>query len=181
MRSRERFSNRELPIRSLSDGLRRYLGKVNARCASLADQSGDHDGDVEFLNAKAAVLSQQLAEAQRQLLDLNRELAEARESRRQLMAYVNESRFPVRPFREVAMDKAQALKPIEEAAEAFGAWQNWDRGKGIGNDEELVRSIVDECADTIQAAVNLAAACGCDDMTKAMAACWRRNHERGRC
>lgn len=127
------------------------------------------------------MLSEQLAESQERLFELNRELAETKESRRRLLECVNESRFPVRPFPGVAMDKAQALKPIEEAAEAFGAWQNWDREKGAGNDDDLVRHIVEECADTIQAAVNLAAACGCDDMTKAMAACWRRNHERGRC
>lgn len=165
----------------MSDGLGRFFTKANARCASLADQSDDRDGDVEFLNAKAAVLSQQLAEAQQRLLDLNRELAETRESRRQLMAYVNESRFPVRPFPKVALDKPQALKPIEEAAEAFGAWQIWDRATGVENEPELRDRIVEECADTIQAAVNLAAACGCDDMTKAMMDCWRRNHERGRC
>lgn len=155
--------------------------KVNARCASLADQSGDKDGDIEFLNAKAAVLSQQLAETQRQLMDANRELAETKESRRQLLAYVNESRFPVRPFPKVVLDKPQALKPIEEAAEAFGAWQIWDRATGTEGERDLRDRIVEECADTIQAAVNLAAACGCDDMTKAMAECWRRNHERGRC
>lgn len=157
------------------------MERANARCASLADRSGDHDGDVAFLNAKAAVLSQQLAEAQERLFELNRELAETKESRRRLLDCVNESRFPVRPFPRIALDKAQALKPIEEAAEAFGAWQNWERERDSGIDDSLKRLIVDECADTIQAAVNLAAACGCDDMTKAMMACWRRNHERGRC
>lgn len=32
----------------------------------------------------------------------------------------------LRAFREVGDDKAQALKPLEEAAEAFGAWQQHD-------------------------------------------------------
>ena len=32
----------------------------------------------------------------------------------------------LRAFREVRDDKAQALKPLEEAAEAFGAWQECD-------------------------------------------------------
>lgn len=32
----------------------------------------------------------------------------------------------LRTFREVRDDKAQALKPLEEAAEVFGAWQELD-------------------------------------------------------
>lgn len=29
----------------------------------------------------------------------------------------------IRPFRQVACNKEQALKPLEEAAEIYGAWQ----------------------------------------------------------
>ena len=98
----------------------------------------------------------------------------------------------VRAFTRVAPDKAQALKPLEEAAEVFGAWQVWDSFDvdalrelytpkqlklfGIANRRDLL----DEIADTIQACANLAAAIGVDDMTPYLARCEERNRERGR-
>lgn len=93
----------------------------------------------------------------------------------------------VRTFDSVAPDKAQALKPLEEAAEVFGAWQDYDRTKSWGNDwdeylahNDSLISLVDECCDVIQATCNLLAALGMTDLTDAMAACERRNRERGR-
>lgn len=35
----------------------------------------------------------------------------------------------IRPFRQVACDKEQALKPLEEAAEIYGAWTDYDHGE----------------------------------------------------
>lgn len=89
---------------------------------------------------------------------------------------------PVRCFAHVEASKAQALKPLEEAAEVFGAWQAWrENGPTLDNTEAgLVDRIVDECCDTIQACVNLAAAYGVRDLTKAMRDCEDRNRERGR-
>ena len=96
---------------------------------------------------------------------------------------------PVRCFEGVAPDKAQALKPLEEAAEAFAAWQEWDRYHSAhavfdGPKAECAKAmkacIVDECCDVIQATCNLLAALGVTDLTDAMAACERRNQERGR-
>ena len=126
------------------------------------------------------MLSLRLSETQKQLMGANEKLARTRESMRQLLASVSGG-FPVRPFPEVTLDKEQALKPLEEAAEAFGAWQIEDSMMGSELSQDARVRIVDECADVIQAAVNLAAAAGCDDMTRPMAACWRRNHDRGRC
>ena len=65
-------------------------------------------------------------------------------------------------FRDLEGSKAQALKPLEEAAEVFGAWQKWqENGPTMDNAEAgLVDRIVDECCDAIQACVNLAAAYG---------------------
>ena len=83
---------------------------------------------------------------------------------------------PVRTFQGVAPDKAQALKPLEEAAEVFGAWQRVYECPTKTNEELLV----DECADVIQATCNLLAALGVTDLTDAMAACERRNRGRGR-
>ena len=88
----------------------------------------------------------------------------------------------VRRFDDVTPDKAQALKPLEEAAEIFGAWQIWD---GLRELSSLVGEwerdyMLNECADVIQAALNLVAALGVDDFRPYMKACERRNRERGR-
>ena len=83
---------------------------------------------------------------------------------------------PVRAFSHVAPDKAQALKPLEEAAEVFGAWQRFYECPTKTNEELLV----DECADVIQATCNLLAALDVTDMTEAMRRCECRNRERGR-
>lgn len=85
-------------------------------------------------------------------------------------------------FRDLEASKAQALKPLEEAAKVFGAWKAWrENGPTLDNTEAgLVDRIVDECCDAIQACVNLAAAYGVRDLTKAMRDCEDRNRERGR-
>lgn len=96
---------------------------------------------------------------------------------------------PVRTFAHVEASKAQALKPLEEAAEVFGAWQEWDRyhSKSAVFDGPMAESaaamksaIVDECCDTIMATCNLLSALGVTNLTGAMDACVRRNEERGR-
>ena len=80
--------------------------------------------------------------------------------------------------------KEAALKPFEEAAKAFGAWQVLDREYARANDEKpympaLRTHLADEIADTIQAACNLAARYDLD-LESAMERCERRNRERGR-
>lgn len=88
----------------------------------------------------------------------------------------------VETFRDVAPDKAQALKVLEEAAEVFGAWQDWDRVNGEDEIKAIMRRamVVSECADVIQATCNLLAALGVEDFGPCMAACAGRNRERGR-
>lgn len=92
-------------------------------------------------------------------------------------------------------DKEAALKPLEEAAEAFGAWQTyqpydkeptcsadldgqgaffWAKRKKI-----LHKMLADEIADVIQAACNLADRHGID-LQAAMERCEERNRKRGR-
>lgn len=69
----------------------------------------------------------------------------------------------LRTFREVRDDKAQALKPLEEAAGAFGVWRqcNDNRDCRIASfRDELKRDLIDGCLDTVQAVVNLLAAVG---------------------
>ena len=80
-------------------------------------------------------------------------------------------------FDDVKPDKAQALKVLEEAAEVFAAWQDYDRARHKIDDR---LALVSELADVIQAAANLAWAVGIEDMREPMAACERRNRERGR-
>lgn len=87
----------------------------------------------------------------------------------------------VQTFPDVKPDKAQALKVLEEAAEVFGAWQQWD---GLDQDEKgdgfNVICLMNECADVIQATCNLLAAYGVKDFTCSMESCRMRNAERGR-
>lgn len=95
------------------------------------------------------------------------------------MTYVNLG--SVRAFPGSAPTKAQALKPLEEAAEVFGAWQRWELSLGRITRGNLIREyLLDEIADTIQACCNLAAALGVDDLAPYLARCEEHNRERGR-
>lgn len=83
----------------------------------------------------------------------------------------NDYKFEFRSFDKFDTPKAQALKPLEEAAEVFGAWQ---AGGGTG--------LLDECMDVVQAVVNLLDAEGFtqEDVDAAIERCNERNRERGR-
>lgn len=97
----------------------------------------------------------------------------------------------VRRFDHVETDKAQALKPMEEAAEVFGAWQEMERelakciaygneSSGDGDVVAMRECLLAECADVIQATLNLVAAYGVEDFRPWMKECERSNRERGR-
>lgn len=92
----------------------------------------------------------------------------------------------VRHFDRVEPDKAQALKPLEEASEVLGAWQRWSKevtrwGNPRSFDSYPFRQeLLSECADVIQATLNLVAAFGVEDFRPWMKACEERNRERGR-
>lgn len=82
----------------------------------------------------------------------------------------------VRTFDSVEPDKAQVMKVAVESLEVFSAWENFrDDASDVKRSD-----VVDECCDVIQATCNLLAAMGVTDLTEAMAACERRNKERGR-
>lgn len=91
----------------------------------------------------------------------------------------------LRTFREVRDDKAQALKPLEEAAEVFGAWQLHD---GVRHSQIMAarrayrEDLIDECMGVVQAVVNLLDAEGFtqEDVDAAIGRCNARNWERGR-
>lgn len=133
--------------------------------------------------ARELSLAEQVAELEAQVASLLEENMMLVEIKERLLSAANGRIFPVRPFPVIEDSKAQALKPLEEAAEAFGAWQLLQTAETVSETvaEDARRRVVEECADVIQAAVNLAAAMGVSDMTSAMLACYRRNHERGRC
>jgi NTP pyrophosphatase (non-canonical NTP hydrolase) len=90
--------------------------------------------------------------------------------------------------------KEAALKPLEEAAETFGAWQaikecvdrklTMCRLNAYPNipqrDCQLHVDLADEIADCIQACVNLAYREGVD-LQAAIERCEKRNRARGRC
>ena len=87
----------------------------------------------------------------------------------------------VRAFPGAVPDKAQALKPLEEAAEVFGAWQLMRDTVESGLNAKYEKAdLIEEIADTIQAYCNLASALGVTDLTPYLARCEERNRERGR-
>lgn len=140
------------------------------RCEKYERLAARRLSHIEALQAK-------LTEKNGEIDDLRAQVSRLFDQKEQLLRVINQGVFPVRPFAQTPMCKEQALKPLEEAAEAFGAWQDHE----ASGDESCRRQVISECADTIQAAVNLAASMGCRDMTKPMLECWRRNHARGRC
>lgn len=87
----------------------------------------------------------------------------------------------MRVFNDVSDSKGQALKPLEEAAEVFGAWQ---KCADIEVDEvdEVVADLIDECMDTVQAIANLLAAVGATqgEVDAAIKRMDERNGNRGR-
>lgn len=87
----------------------------------------------------------------------------------------------VEPFRDELLhqDKPQALKVLEEAAEVVEAFKNWDKH---GHTSGQRRDLIDECADVIQATVNLMAAMEFtdDEIRQAIEDCRARNDARGR-
>lgn len=88
-------------------------------------------------------------------------------------------------FRKVNDNKPQALKPLEEAAEVFGAWQKCDNMRlspVAGARRVLHDNLIDECMDTVQAIVNLLAAIGTTqgDVDAAIRRLDERNGDRGR-
>lgn len=86
----------------------------------------------------------------------------------------------VSTFADVIDDKKQALKVVEEAAEVFGEWQNYDNAQCYDSEDTTKLKLLSECADVIQATCNLLAALGIHDFTEYMEECKVRNEYRGR-
>lgn len=90
----------------------------------------------------------------------------------------------MRVFNDVSDSKGQALKPLEEAAEVFGAWQKCDdmRYAPMTICEAFREDLIDECVDTVQAAANMLAAVGATqgEVDAAIKRMDERNGDRGR-
>lgn len=90
----------------------------------------------------------------------------------------------MRVFNNVSDSKGQALKPLEEAAEIFGAWQARRnmRFASRGACGAFRRDLIDECVDTVQAAANMLAAVGATqgEVDAAIKRMDERNGDRGR-
>ena len=90
----------------------------------------------------------------------------------------------MRVFNNVSDDKRQALKPLEEAAEIFGAWQARHNMRSVsrGACGASRRDLIDECVDTVQAAANMLAAVGATqgEVDAAIKRMDERNGDRGR-
>lgn len=68
-----------------------------------------------------------------------------------------------RVSRKVGDGKGQALKPLEEAAEVFGAWRELDGMRPTASERDradMRNRLIDECMDTVQAVADLLAAVG---------------------
>lgn len=81
----------------------------------------------------------------------------------------------VRRFDRIEPDKEHAL-------EVYSAWESWRDKEPTCDESDIgsIQALLDECADVIQAALNLVAAMGVEDFRPYMKACELRNRERGR-
>jgi hypothetical protein len=89
----------------------------------------------------------------------------------------------VEPF-EMGTAKESAVKPLEEAAEAFAAWQDYYELETLESDglSAALNHVLYECCDVIQAACNLMWRMGATEpqVMAAMQAVTRQNEARGR-
>lgn len=88
-------------------------------------------------------------------------------------------------FLDVCDNKEQALKPLEETAEIFGAWQRMRsecQADCHGCDCFCInhKLLVDECADAMQAIANLLEAIDQQSICLELDECAARNISRGR-
>lgn len=90
----------------------------------------------------------------------------------------------MRVFNNASDSKEQALKPLEEAAEIFGAWQACRNMRFASRDAcgAFRWDLIDECVDTVQAAANMLAAVGATqgEVDAAIKRMDERNVDRGR-
>lgn len=77
-------------------------------------------------------------------------------------------------FPDVKPDKDQAKKVLEESAELYAAWSDWEKS---GED---VSHICEEACDVIMAVSNLVSSIGVHDLRRHMVSCEMKNSRKGR-
>lgn len=86
----------------------------------------------------------------------------------------------VKTFPNVQPTKEQALKPLEESAEVFAAWQEFSKEK-TSRRFLLKQKLLQECADVITATCNLIDSLGYgDEIDTYIAEVEEKNRRRGR-
>lgn len=86
-------------------------------------------------------------------------------------------------IRDGGSPKERARKLVEEAAEAFSAWERFDRAEdNLAAFDNAKLEVLEECCDVITAACGLVWSIygGDPDITADIDACWHRNQKRGR-
>lgn len=91
----------------------------------------------------------------------------------------------MRVFDKVDDGKHQALKPLEEAAEIYGAWRESDGMRPTASKRDRVgmrNRLIDGCMDTVQAVADVLAAVGATqgEVDAAIRRLDERNEGRGR-
>ena len=76
-------------------------------------------------------------------------------------------------------EREAALKPLEEAAEVYAAWQRWVESGDTFRDVREYKKLGEELADCVTACVNLADRAGIR-LDRELAAVEEKNHARGR-
>ncbi len=86
-------------------------------------------------------------------------------------------------FKDVNVDKEQAMKIVEEACEVHSAFERYRIADDSANFIEMEggrMDMIEEIADVMQACSNMLAALGVSDMRDEMRKCAERNRARGR-
>ena len=92
----------------------------------------------------------------------------------------------VAAFPNVKHDKEQAVKVLEEAGELYSAWEYMRKCESCNTNCLIAdccyarRSLLNECADVIQAVSNMVAALGVESFRPYIEDCEQRNIGRGR-
>lgn len=90
-------------------------------------------------------------------------------------------------FKQVSLDKIQALKVLEESSEVVDAFKayyetrqtDWTEPDNVTDYQMARQHLLDECADVIQATCNLLFAIGEMNMTETLGRCKAKNERRG--
>lgn len=154
--------------------------RVVAKVVPIAMCDGDAEGAPDFTAWVPPEHAHTELDGVRNVrVDVRNVRVEVEEPRPQRPTYL----LMVEPF-EMGTPKESAVKPLEEAAEAFGAWQDYYELETLESDglSVALNHVLYECCDVIQAACNLMWRMGATEpqVMAAMCAVTRQNDAFGR-